>query len=572
MTANFSFGHSNLFWHYLFRTLDEVDEIPIEDRKVTLISPWFRDIPLSSSNLPTEDLRDLLDGYSGTLSKLSDVLIAMKYQHEFTVNIITLDSRDVLLPKSERSWLDLEFTMMNKLIGNDRVNPIIPVLKQLGTHAKMYIFPIASLTGSLNSTYAGLFLNGENLTLTVKDKNPEIYRQICINGQAKLDGAVPYFDESREYSRPNIIPNEPLFDHPLSDNDQPETSNFADPKQNPEAYIIPPGIRLGDIPNNGPSKLSTDEKFELHKWTSLFEEQLRSIILQYYQDFSNRMHSWQTPYFKYSKSMRFMVGEKINHLPEIGKSIPTKWSIEPELPGGINFNLETGRISGAPTQVLEESTHYTVTGSNQFGKGSYTFMLNIVRTDSKESSNQDQELPSVNLGYSSVEDYLSNKLRKEWHKFLIIKQNGDSLEESARKVLNKSSWEESDFDDGDMPDFENLSPYDSITYGTYLIDLWTCLYGSKDDPFNDYSGSKLLDKSLYFFTTQVLGLSARRDEEKVKKFWYKLEDDFYSIYWVRNHNAHTHPIPRARAIACQTALIKFEKLVLKPFADYISQR
>ena len=48
-------------------------------------------------------------------------------------------------------------------------------------------------------------------------KDLELYRQICINGQAKLDGAITYFDESG-----NIIEQYysggPLFDHTLSIN------------------------------------------------------------------------------------------------------------------------------------------------------------------------------------------------------------------------------------------------------------------------------------------------------------------------------------------------------------------
>ena len=577
MTANFSFGHSNLFWHYLFRTLDEVDEIAIDDRVITLISPWFRDIPLSSSNLPTEDLRNLLDGYNGTLSKTFGCFDCYEISawlhnkhHHFTIG-------DPILPKTERSWLDLEFTMMNKLIGNDRVNPIIPVLKQIGTHAKMYIFPVASLTGSVNSTYAGMFLNGENLTLTVKDQHPKIYRQICINGQAKLDGAITYFDESREYSRTNIIPDEPLFDHTLSTNDHSETSNFADPKQNHEAYVIPPKIKLGDIPNVGSNRLTEEEQFELHKWTFWFEEEMRAMIAYYYHNFSNRMLAWQSPYFKYPKSMICVIGEEISHTPELRSSIPIEWSIEPKLPNGINFNLETGVIAGAPEEKTNEPSHFTITGANQFGKGSFTFMLHIVGKDGKESLNQGQDLlrdsPSVKLGYSLVEEYFSDKLRELWHKFLVIKQNGDTLEKSAKKVFKKSNWEDSDFGDGKMPDTENLTRDEAIIFGTFLIDLWTCLCGSKDKPFIDYSGTNLLDKSLYFFTTQVLGLIPKQtDEEKVKKFWYKLEDEFNAIYWVEKPSRTYKPFAKREAIKCQTALLKFNRLVLKPFADYISQR
>ena len=40
----------------------------------------------------------------------------MKNELDFT-NILTLDSTDTVLPKSERTWLDLEATMIEKLVG-----------------------------------------------------------------------------------------------------------------------------------------------------------------------------------------------------------------------------------------------------------------------------------------------------------------------------------------------------------------------------------------------------------------------------------------------------------------------
>ena len=225
MTTNFSYGHSHVFWDFIFRSIEDSDELDDNEKVITIISPWLRDISVGSSNIPAEDLRDYLGGYRGQLSKLSDVLIAMKNELGFQINILTLDSTDTVLPKSERTWLDLEATMIEKLVGLDRDNPNINVMKQLGVHAKMYVFPSGALTGSVNLTNAGLFLNGENLTRTDRDLDHQGYRQICINAQAQLQGAVSYYSGSRVDNLVHIIPENELSERPLSGLEQGK-SNF----------------------------------------------------------------------------------------------------------------------------------------------------------------------------------------------------------------------------------------------------------------------------------------------------------------------------------------------------------
>ena len=193
----------------------------------------------------------------------------MKNELGFQINVLTLDSTDTVLPKSERTWLDLEATMIEKLVGLDRDNPNINVMKQLGVHAKMYVFPSGALTGSVNLTNAGLFLNGENLTRTDRDLDHQGYRQICINAQAQLQGAV-YYSGSRVDNLVHIIPENELSETTLWI--RTGKSNFPDPSKNAEAYIIPPQFKLGDIKNSGPHKISEEEQFELHKWCFWFEK------------------------------------------------------------------------------------------------------------------------------------------------------------------------------------------------------------------------------------------------------------------------------------------------------------
>lgn len=463
MTTNFSYGHSHIFWDFIFRSIEDSDELDDNEKVITIISPWLRDISVSSSNIPAEDLRDYLGGYRGQLSRLSDVLIAMKNELGFQINILTLDSTDTVLPKSERTWLDLEATMIEKLVGLDKDNPKINVMKQLGVHAKMYVFPSGALTGSVNLTNAGLFLNGENLTRTDRDLDNQGYRQICVNAQAQLQGAVSYYSGSRVDNLLHIVPEEELQERPIRHLEQ-EKSNFPDPSKNSEAYVIPPRLKLGDISNKGSFRISEEEQFELHRWCFWFEKEMRTVIKQYYFEFAKRMRAW----------------------------------------------IDT--------------------------------------------------------------DYETSELSDVWHKLLIVKQHGESLHDSAIKTFKRSSWDETDFLPGAFPDIENFTPDEALIYGTFIDDLWTCIYGSKNKPFSDHKGTKLLDKSLYFFTTQVLGLPPKQTtEERVKKFWYQLEDYFEAIKWVRNRHSHINGIPRDRAVDCQTALIKFNNRVLKPFSQYMSR-
>jgi len=462
MSANFSYGHSHLFWELVLRSIEDSEILSEEERVITIISPWLRDIIVSSSNIPTEDFRDFLGGFTGPLSNLSDVLLAMKSELNFTINILTLDSVDPVLPKNERSWLDQESTMIDKLVGLDRTNPNINVLKQLGVHAKMYIFPSAALSGSVNLTNAGMFLNGENLTLTDKVKDSESFRQICINGQYKLQGAISYYDGTRVDMNTQIIPTEIPTERPLT-GIEPIRSTFPNPSSNAEAYIFPPVIQMGGISNNGDFFLSDTEQFELHKWCFWFEKEMRSVVKHYFHEFANRMADWS----------------------------------------------------------------------------------------------------DTDLGDGTLEEM--------WHHLLIVKSHGASFHESAIKTYKMSRRRESDFPLGEAPDVSNFKPDEALIYGSVINDLWTCIYGSENKPFHDHGGNRLLEKSLYFFTTQMLGLPPKQtNEEKVKKFWYQLEDYFWAIAWVRNRHGHVDQIPRERAIECQTGLLKFNQRVLKPFSQYIS--
>ncbi|SVC13697.1 uncharacterized protein METZ01_LOCUS266551, partial [marine metagenome] len=228
----------------------------------------MRDLDLTTSGLPTEDWREILDAYEGPLSRLSDVLVAMKKNLGYRIVVLTLDSADKLLPKTDRFWLGQEHTMVQRLVGSSNDNPIIKVQKKFGVHTKKYLFPSAVLHGSVNLTNAGMFLNGENLNLTRKDQDG--YGQIIINAAASIAGSAPYFEHTGDYWKPEF---DDLISDPadLSDSPIPELENseykHPDPQKTPEAYAHAPNIALGGIPNTGSKFITEMEVIALFMWT-----------------------------------------------------------------------------------------------------------------------------------------------------------------------------------------------------------------------------------------------------------------------------------------------------------------
>ena len=154
--TNFNYGHSELFWELLIQAIED-ESLEEENRRILIISPWIRDIPISSSNLSADDFRSLIGVSSNyRISMLSDVLHAIK-EIGFMVDIVTLDSADKRLPKDSRYWLKREAEFIDSLEEKG-----VNVWKKIGLHAKMYIFPHGCLTGSTNCTNQGMFSNAMN--------------------------------------------------------------------------------------------------------------------------------------------------------------------------------------------------------------------------------------------------------------------------------------------------------------------------------------------------------------------------------------------------------------------------
>jgi hypothetical protein len=283
--SNFNYGHSNLFWELLIQAIE--DESLEESRKrIVLISPWIRDIPLSTSNLTAEDFRNLLGvGSSFRMMTLTDVLFAMK-QLNFEIDIVTLDSEDKRLPKNSRYWLKQESEFVKSLQQKE-----INVWKKIGLHAKMYIFPHGTLTGSTNLTPSGMFSNSENMTMKSIDERSD-YDSYVINAGAILAGSQTYFSDRTVRPKRLEIPSEEI-PAPREDKilEEIETSH---PKEvdDQDHYLHSPGIALGDFKNTGSHYLEPHEVMHLNSHIQSFEQELRRIIIYFYRSEANVMKVW----------------------------------------------------------------------------------------------------------------------------------------------------------------------------------------------------------------------------------------------------------------------------------------
>ena len=283
--SNFNYGHSNLFWELLIQAIED-EALEPERKRVLLISPWIRDIPLSSSNLTAEDFRNLLGINSGkAMTTLSDVLHEMT-QIGFSIDIVTLDSADKRLPKNSRSWLKKEADFVQALRRKN-----IKVWKKIGLHAKMYIFPHGALSGSTNLTNQGMFGNSENMTMKSVEERGD-YDSVVVNASAQLEGGQTYFGDSQERPTRLDLPSEEIS--PPREEKELESVSVNHPKNvdDQDYYLHSPGIALGDFKNTGDHYLTPFEVQSLNSHIQSFEQELRRLIIHLYRTEANRMNVW----------------------------------------------------------------------------------------------------------------------------------------------------------------------------------------------------------------------------------------------------------------------------------------
>ena len=93
---------------------------------------------------------------------------------------------------------------------------------------------------------------------------------------------------------------------------------------------------------------------------------------------SLELFSLQAPIISYSLSSYTLIKDVAMPLatPTSSGGAVTSWSISPAVPTGLNFNTETGVISGTPT-ILSPSTVYTITATNSASSDTATVIIAV---------------------------------------------------------------------------------------------------------------------------------------------------------------------------------------------------
>ena len=99
-----------------------------------------------------------------------------------------------------------------------------------------------------------------------------------------------------------------------------------------------------------------------------------------------------SPIFNYPQEQyTFTAGQEISSVnPQLTQGISTEWAISPPLPAGMEFNLNSGLISGTPA-VESVSTSYTITASNDQGNWQEAISISVIKNLVSNGDNGNDE-------------------------------------------------------------------------------------------------------------------------------------------------------------------------------------
>ena len=171
---NVSLGNGRLAWWLILESARRArgNLIPVEERKIILITPWIRDVPVDHAMWSPTSISAALGKDSSEIELLSDVLVAMSTSLQFKIQICIRDEIGRTVPRRQSTRVDQEYTMLRKLQDKG-----IQALKIHRSHKKMLITPLGATTGSMNFTYAGTRINRENNHFYFKSKTQKITKR-----------------------------------------------------------------------------------------------------------------------------------------------------------------------------------------------------------------------------------------------------------------------------------------------------------------------------------------------------------------------------------------------------------
>lgn len=341
MMTSFNFGHSKLFWEEILFAIGIFEELNEHERSISLVSPWIRDLSLSSSNMSSDEWGEALGMPNKVFSNLSDVLIALSI-YGFKITILTLDSEDKALPKQDRNHLAKEERFVKKLTSSSN-SAHIKVMKKFGIHNKLYCFPGAVLVGSVNMTHRGMLGNSESLELISREKNQSEYLDNILNLNSLLSGSV-------DYGLGTLVRiDDEEFERIYDEINQIELNQARED----QGRIFSMGVEIPSNDEDDDRFLTNAERDRMNADTKAFENELRSFVLAYYRSYGHEIKSWEDSGVKPQKhwhKLLYMDAKKTLH--DKAADVLRKKKLRPKDLGGAklpdlkNLNADTTVFKG----------------------------------------------------------------------------------------------------------------------------------------------------------------------------------------------------------------------------------
>ena len=191
----FASGHFRIIWGLLFEAAHRYDD-NLEDKEITLISPWFTDVTTAQSGW-SEECMSAAFQQMHNLESLSQVLRQL-VKIGYDVKVLTAAGEHKWLEKSEDAYLEREVIFMEKLSRPvDLTGRSVQCFRRGGLHKKFVKTPFGIMGGSTNTTMNGLagrILDAS--TLFFKEYDEDNYGDVARQCISEFRGARAYGDES----------------------------------------------------------------------------------------------------------------------------------------------------------------------------------------------------------------------------------------------------------------------------------------------------------------------------------------------------------------------------------------
>ena len=137
---NVSLGNGRLAWWLILESARRAraNLISVEERKIILITPWIRDVPVDNAMWSPTSISAALGKDSSEIELLSDVLAAMSTTLHFKIQICIRDEIGRTVPREQSTRVDQEYSMLRKLQDKG-----VQALKIHRSHKKMLITPVS---------------------------------------------------------------------------------------------------------------------------------------------------------------------------------------------------------------------------------------------------------------------------------------------------------------------------------------------------------------------------------------------------------------------------------------------